>query len=90
MGAAIPSLAEMLNSKVQGVPSSATSTLVKLAENSEQQQTLIGMWLTIFKVEFRDAIGTTIPSLVELLKSNDYSARSSAASALAKLAEKSE
>jgi HEAT repeat protein len=36
MEAAIPSLIELLNSKERGVPASATSALVKLAENSEQ------------------------------------------------------
>jgi HEAT repeat protein len=44
----------------------------------------------VFKVEFGDAIVAAIPSIVELLKSEDYEVRSSAESALIKLAENGE
>jgi HEAT repeat len=44
----------------------------------------------MFKAEFRVVIGPAVPLFVELLKSNEYSVRSSAASALVKLAENSE
>jgi hypothetical protein len=41
MGAAIPSLTRLLNSKERGVPSSAVSALAKLAEDREQHRNMI-------------------------------------------------
>ena len=86
IGAAIPSLIELLKHDQEDVRSSAVSTLAKLADDGEFHFNMRARYINrTFKAKFRDGLRSAIPSIVKLLKQGGQTLGSSVVSAVGKL-----
>jgi hypothetical protein len=85
-----PGLMQLVSIRDNGIRSTIVGTLTNLAKYGELQPDMLEPLLSWSGAEFRDAIWATIPSLIDLLKSQDIGVPHSITSVLDKLATNSE
>jgi hypothetical protein len=85
-----PGLVQLVTIRGNAIRSATVVILANLAKYGEPLPDMLEPLLTLVGAEFRDAICATIPSLIDLLRSQDIGVTHSTTSVLGKLATNSE